>query len=321
MIDVAERILRMYGFMDFVVSEPQSGYRNQSFRVDVDGSIFNLMVFKGDGDTVKRINDVDAFSGYLADHGLPIRQRVRSELVRVRSDRSERFAGLYTYLPGETISWDAYTKEHIKELGSMLGQLHEASRSYDAAQLPEIESQLASLNARMIDYFTDSGVASALSRELQLRFMPEGLPAFTKIFDTTRRSAVRHALHMDFVRSNILFDDKKLCGVIDFEKAAVGHPMYDVARTLAFLLVDCKYKEAAKVYRYFVYSGYVKRGGQKLANPTIGSRKLLEQLTDFFLIHDFYKFLKHNPYASLGFNEHFIRTRDNLLSRGFLEYD
>jgi hypothetical protein len=37
------------------------------------------------------------------------------------------------------------------------------------------------------------------------------------------------------------------------------------------------------------------------------------------LLHDFYKFLLHNPYESLASNEHYIRTIALLKARGVLE--
>jgi hypothetical protein len=133
---------------------------------------------------------------------------------------------------------------------------------------------------------------------------------------------------MDFVRSNILFDDTDtsnalaITGILDFEKTAQGNPVFDIARTLAFLLVDCKYKPADKVRKYFLRSGYIKRGASTFQDIYItdhnGKVNVLEQLLDVFLMHDFYKFLRHNPYESLESNEHFMRTRDMLVQRGFV---
>ena len=121
---------------------------------------------------------------------------------------------------------------------------------------------------------------------------------------------------MDFVRGNVLFEGSEVVGILDFEKTAYGPVQYDVARTLAFLLVDCKYKDEAAVRRYFLQSGYTKRGAATLTYyPTI-----LETLIELFLIHDFYKFLRHNPYESLKDNEHFTRTVSVLARNGVLHY-
>jgi Ser/Thr protein kinase RdoA (MazF antagonist) len=117
---------------------------------------------------------------------------------------------------------------------------------------------------------------------------------------------------MDMVRGNILFDttadtpwqidDVRLSGVIDFEKTAIGLPVCDMARTLAFLLVDCL-KPADKISKYFIDSGYRKRGSMDIIHI-----ELLPYFIRLFLLHDFYKFLRHTPYESLRDNYHYGRT-------------
>jgi Ser/Thr protein kinase RdoA (MazF antagonist) len=129
----------------------------------------------------------------------------------------------------------------------------------------------------------------------------------------------KQPLHMDFVRSNILFEavpagdfNMSISGILDFEKAAYGHPLFDIARTLTFLLVDCKYKAPDKVRKYFLGSGYIKRGAAMLPSKHMS---ILEPALNLFLFHDFYKFLRHNPYESLPDNEHFMRTAQLLIPR------
>jgi len=84
-------------------------------------------------------------------------------------------------------------------------------------------------------------------------------------------------------------------------------------------MVDCKHKSEQQVRKYFLFSGYQKRGNNRLPKVRLtGISKtsdLLARLVDIFLLYDFYKFLRHNPYQSLSDNEHFLRTRDLLLSR------
>jgi hypothetical protein len=94
----------------------------------------------------------------------------------------------------------------------------------------------------------------------------------------------------------------------------MGSPLIDLARTYAFLLVDCP-KPEAKITKYFLNSGYIKYGESQL--PLLPN--IFYNLTNFFLIFDFYKFLSHNPYESLEQNYHFCRTRDILLTRNILE--
>ena len=201
--------------------------------------------------------------------------------------------------------------DHIKQLGAALSDMHYALKGLPQKDLPFVIDECRALLKRMEKYFDNEGVHDALAGKLGLA-----------ILDTTRlRPALTasielpaQALHMDFVRGNILFDSgPTVTGILDFEKTAWGPVVFDIARTLAFLIVDCKYKTEAKVRKYFLHSGYNKRGQAKFE-----STALLEDLLNFFLLHDFYKFLRHNPYESLEQNEHFVRTRDFLLKRNII---
>jgi hypothetical protein len=166
-------------------------------------------------------------------------------------------------------------------------------------------------------------VATAMSQKLGLEPPLPKLRRLTRILEICGRLPHQQPLHMDFVRGNVLFSNSaaepEISGVLDFEKTAWGHPVFDIARTLAFLLVDSKYKTARHVHKYFLQSGYNKRGSFRFRPPVLraGLRhvNLLEELTDLFLIYDLYKFMRHNPYESLGQNEHYTRTRDLLAAR------
>jgi Ser/Thr protein kinase RdoA (MazF antagonist) len=132
-------------------------------------------------------------------------------------------------------------------------------------------------------------------------------------------------LHYDFVRGNILFSDKldrdldifPITGILDFEKVCLGPEIADIARTLAFLIVDCKFKNEKTIRKRFLVSGYEKRGKNSLPFKSITS-KSLEILLKFFWLRDFWKLLTYNPYESLCLNEHYKRTRDRLREAGLL---
>ena len=205
--------------------------------------------------------------------------------------------------------------EHLKKLGKAMGKLHQALAAYPAQTLPNVADECLALHNRMQRYFTNMHVVAALRQKLALAVIGT---QYAPLLQLTKKFPGQQALHMDFVRGNILFESTKITGIIDFEKASHGHILYDIARTLAFLLVDCKYKPEAKVRKYFLQSGYVKRGGHAVRDIVIKGESVLEQLIDFFLLHDFYKFLRHNPYEYLPQNEHFTRTKMMLLKRGII---
>lgn len=220
--------------------------------------------------------------------------------------------------------------------------------------LPNVFDDIKDKLSEMYEYFCDDGVKSALKSKINIHIDMDYFILLAhhieKIEGELGRSKADSILHMDLVRGNILFrsevrnlrlcqvfdgqskfqivesksegydskyilDDLVLTGVIDFEKAAFGHPVVDVARTLAFLFVDCKSKTADEIKKYFLASGYQKRGKGQAFKPEI-----LNTLLVYFWIYDFYKFLLHNPYEFLERNEHFRRTRKILLTNKLISW-
>lgn len=322
MEELARRILKTYGIVDVEMFSPGKGYRNHSFPARLpDDSRVNLMLYKRELGMLKRVQQANKVSDYAYSHGLPARHTHDHRIMRLTSSQGESYAALYDYLPGATISWEAYTMKHIKLLGQTLSDLHAVLTDLDATGLPSVVDDYVQICERMQSYFARPGVQGALRRKLGLSIADEVFDEFKKLLRACSYLPAQQVLHMDFVRSNILFDDSNdelsISGILDFEKAAYGSPLFDIARTLAFLLVDCKYKEAEKVRKYFLRSGYQKRGSAtyKDITITIGAARItvLDRLVELFLVYDFYKFLRHNPYKYLRQNEHFVRTSTRLL--------
>jgi len=321
-----QRILDMYGLRAVQVYPSQKGYRNESHPVKLaDGRMANVILYKSEPNVTELIKRVHDVSTFLAQAGLPVRAPIDTRTMRLTGKAHARYAGVYAYLPGETIPWEAYTQSHIKLLGQTLAELHSALTAYAGSSLPAVTDEYRIIIARMERYFSDVPVRQAMSEKLGLRVEAKVFTRLPYILSFCEKLPHQQALHMDFVRSNILFShdhEPRVAGIIDFEKAAYGHLLFDVSRTLAFLLIDCKYKPADKVSKYFLDSGYQKRGHGRLEKIAVrgsgGQRPLLEELIDLFLLYDFYKFLRHNPYESLPQNEHFVRTRGLLLARNVI---
>ncbi len=327
MEELARRILKHYGFPDVKLLTPSKGYRNHSFPAQLpDGSMVNIMVYKREPGMHSRILRANQVSDFVYSHGLPARHARDSRITRLSSTKGELYAALYDYLPGTTIPWEAYTMKHIKLLGKTMSDIHAVLSNYDIDNLPKVVDEYTAIVNRMRDYFFQSGVQQALQRKLELVISENVFDECITVLEACNYLPYQQALHMDFVRGNILFDDKNsvvsISGILDFEKTAFGSPLFDIARTLAFLIVDCKFKQPDKVRKYFLISGYEKRGSMPLKTfaITIGTKKVsvLDRLVELYLIYDFYKFLRHNPYDYLKQNEHFIRTRDILLDAKLL---
>lgn len=313
-----------YGFsrLDFTAS----GYRNTSHIVETTGGkLCNLIVYKREPGIAERIQRINHLSSHVRATGLPVRTPLDMRILRLDSASGESFASLYSFEHGGTIPWEAYTKKHIKLLGMAMGRFHAGARNYEGP-LPRVTDEYRDIVKRMDRYFSDAGTKQAIQQKLSVNLPHSPLQLLTILDDIDTLSGAQ-PLHMDLVRGNVLFreaetrdvlviDTLALSGILDLEKAGVGHPVLDAARTLAFLLVDCS-KTADKIYRYFLHSGYVKRGGGRLEGWP--ESVVLERLVSLFLLYDFYKFLRQNPYESLPHNHHFVRTRDTLVARKVIQ--
>jgi len=321
---IVSQILAKYGFDYLQVRDPERGYRNRSYPIElVNHQVANLILYKSEPGILDKIRHANAVSGYLAVQGLPVRQTLDPKIIRLGIGGKERLGSIYRYLPGVTIPWGAYSMNHLKVLGLAMGRLHTQLSHLDPpAGLPSVTNEYLRITQRMSAYFAQPQVQRSIEAKLGFRMGPSILVRNTKLLQFAATLPGQQVLHMDFVRGNILFGQESrifqigsvaITGILDFEKTSYGLPVVDVARTLAFLLVDCKYKPEAKIRQYFLNSGYISHGNGKLQHA-----QLLEPLINLFITHDFYKFLLHNPYETLDQNEHFVRTRDLMQSRGII---
>ena len=322
-------VLKMYGRefarLDFVAS----GYRNTSHIVETTNNLLcNLIVYKREPGIAERIERINQLSVHVRSAGLPVRVPLDTRLLQIRTTKTVRYACLYSFEYGTTIPWEAYTKKHIKLLGMALGRFHEAGKGLRDVLLPSVASECMAQCDSMENYFAKNTINKAILQKLRVKVNVSfrALRLFLQFCDDLPD---QQPLHMDFVRGNVLFRTAEvgdrlavgglaLSGILDLEKASQGHPLFDVARSLAFLLVDCN-KPSVKIYSYFLNSGYLKRGGRELKPVRLNGCDVLEQMITFFLVYDFYKFLRQNPYESLQDNHHFVRTRDILVERKVLQ--
>lgn len=318
---VLQDIIGAYGLAVGQIGSVQKGYRNESYRLELkSGETVNLICYKPEPGIEDRVKRADRVARHASLRGLPVRTRYDERLLRLRSNT---LAGLYHYLPGHTIAWESYTQKHLKLLGWAMSDLHASLNDMELDSPYRLQDELRQLNTRMRRYFDDPEVTEAVRTKLGLDIRTDLWGKFGRLINHLSEVEHQQYLHMDMVRGNVLFDKPKpadkwqiddlaLSGVIDFEKASYGPQECDIARTLAFLLVDCT-KPPDKIINYYLNSGYIKRG-----NGQLHYKELISPFVRFFLVYDFYKFLKHTPYESLSQNKHYIRTREILLEYGMI---
>src|SRR5262245_13030996 len=123
-ITIVQHLLEAYGLAGARILESASGYRNTTYPVRlVDGRLLNLILYKNETGILDKIQSANRVSNYLAAQGFPTRTTAGPSAV-LRAGRVARYACLYDYLPGHTIPWEAYTKDHVKLLGLTMSQLH-----------------------------------------------------------------------------------------------------------------------------------------------------------------------------------------------------
>lgn len=329
-IESIKKILQKLAISYKEILPVQSGYRNKNFPIKLENNeIVNLIVYKDEPDILNRIKRINLLSNFLYRKKLPVRtiKNDRPEqIISIKTKETTRYACIYNYLTGSTIEWEHYTRKHIKLLGWAMAKMHEEMGNYDSVitnlesknRFPKFSEEMYEQIIDMQKYFSNEGVIQAMKAKLHIIINNKIFEKFLRLQQKLEKQNSQ-ILHLDFVRGNILFaenakpknlfqiDNLTLSGIIDLEKAATGPIIVDIARTLAFLITDCSKYSKTKIIKYFIDSGYVKRGQSK-----IPSFQLLQPLMQYFWFFDFYKFLKHNPYESLGENYHFVRTLEEM---------
>lgn len=322
-LSLAKRLYQAFGYDAVHIQPAQKGYRNTCWPARLsNGTTVNLILYRSEPGILRKIKAANAVSSSVAGAGLPARKAL-SGILKVSSPRSTRYAVVYSYLPGSTIAWEGYSRHHLRALGKTMSDMHAAlGHATIDVPLDSAATHCAGYLNQVADYVSRPPVGQAMNTKLGICVPAVVLERYRKLLPYFGSLGYQQPLHMDFVRGNVVFTGVDVTGILDFEKTALGHPVFDIARTLAFLLVDCKYKCELEVRRYFLASGYQKHGAAAYRLPTIktagGGIDVLETLVNVYSLYDLYKFLLHNPYEYLAKNEHYIRTRDLLARRGLI---
>lgn len=316
MTNLLNNLSNTYG-LEFIqiLNHSEKGYRNKNLILKTTDKSYNLVIYKREKGILTTIKSTNQFYKYLNSNNIPTRKVIRTkskkDIIVLKSNNINYYASLYSFIEGSTLPWEGWNKSHLKTIGCILALIHSFKIPEDLNYLSNVvDIEIEHLN-RMQTYFSNEDVSKALSIKLKLIVNKDYLESFYSTFTILRSQKNISLLHMDLVRGNVIWNNKNLAGIIDGEKVCKGLPIFEIARTFSFLLVDCKYKTAKEVFKYFLVKGYLKE-------TSLFNGELLQTLVDFYLIYDFYKFLKHSPYESLEKNEHFLRTRFILLKRKIL---
>jgi len=137
-----------------------------------------------------------------------------------------RYGCLYNYLTGSTIAWEDYAMDRLKSLGHTMAKA-QLIWGIKLDGFLKVTDEYISINDRMQRYFHDDNVVKAVTAKLGVKLVNTD---FSRSLKIAGKLPEQQVLHMDFVRSNILFNGKMVCGILDFEKPvrqqAVGRSPY-----------------------------------------------------------------------------------------------
>ena len=152
---------------------------------------------------------------HLARHGIPCPAPIADLSDQYLGSLNGKPAALVTRLSGRSL--DEPGIPHCEELGSLLGRMHLAGRSYGAYLENPRGPKWWRFAAREVMGFLQKSHQQVLERELE--------------FQSEHRfpDLPRGPVHADLFRDNALFEDSRISGVVDFYFAGVDTLLYDVA--------------------------------------------------------------------------------------------
>jgi homoserine kinase type II len=155
---------------------------------------------------------------HLSGHGIPCPNPIANRAGRQLGRLNGKPAALVSFLPGKDVP--APTAAQCAQAGAMLANIHAAGASFPGRMdNPRGARWWTSVMPRIARLLGKED--AALLREevrFQARQRLRGLP--------------RGAIHADLFRDNVLFENGRISGVIDFYFACTGALLYDVAITV-----------------------------------------------------------------------------------------
>jgi homoserine kinase type II len=152
---------------------------------------------------------------HLARHGIPAPAPIADLGDQYLGRLNGKPAALVTRLPGRSLERPGAAE--CAELGALLARMHLAGRSYSAYLENPRGAKWWRLAASEMRAFLDDQQRSLLDAELAFH-------AGQRFPDLPRGP-----VHADLFRDNALFEEGRICGVIDFYFAGIDCLLYDVA--------------------------------------------------------------------------------------------
>ncbi|MDO8927348.1 MAG: homoserine kinase [Sideroxyarcus sp.] len=154
---------------------------------------------------------------HLARHGIPCPAPVADRHNRFLGELNGKPACIVSRLSGKSVTQP--TVAQCAAVGAMLGQMHSAGQSFGDVMLNPRGSAWRFEASQQVKKFLSAQDAALLESEVELHAK------------NTLSDIPRGVIHADLFRDNVLMEDERVGGLIDFYFACTGNLLYDVAIT------------------------------------------------------------------------------------------
>ncbi|MES1929807.1 homoserine kinase [Salinisphaera dokdonensis CL-ES53] len=155
---------------------------------------------------------------HLAGHGVPGAHPLARNDGGFLSEVRDRPAALVYRLAGASVTEPQ--SRHCGSLGGVVAEMHRAVRSFGESQRnPRDLEWIAGARDRLSDRL-DADTATLLDDEIAYQ---------RECIDTVYAGLPEAVIHADMFRDNVLFDDERVSGVIDFYYACHDYLLFDLA--------------------------------------------------------------------------------------------
>jgi len=193
-----------------------SGIENTNYFVTTSNGRFVLTLFE-----ILTASELPFYlnlMAHLARHGIPCPSPVADRHNNFLGEINGKPACIVSRLPGKSLTRPGTV--HCAAVGAMLGQLHGAAQSFAESMPNARAASWRARTAQQVQPFLSPQDAALLNSEVAfhacntLAALPQGV------------------IHADLFRDNVLFDDTRVGGLIDFYFACNDSLLYDVAITV-----------------------------------------------------------------------------------------
>ncbi len=193
------------------------GITNSNFFLNTESGSYVLTIFE---EPNLNLDFTINLMNYLSNTGIPCPIPIFTKDKKLLSNIKEKQCTIVTRLKGKTVSNNETNIEMCKQVGNVLGEIHNNSKGYKNTYE----------GVRNNQWFTETSkkIRESISDD-DNEIIQECLK---NLLNFKNKNIPKGVIHGDLFRDNVMFEKNKLSGVIDFNYACTGNLIYDLAITV-----------------------------------------------------------------------------------------